>query len=60
MQEKEKEKCEQRSSEELERLLSETEEKLRKKELEVAALNTLIDIAEENGVRVRKNFGAKR
>ena len=41
---------------EVERLRSE----LYNKDMEVQALNALIDVAEEHGVAVRKNSGAKQ
>lgn len=49
-----------KSKEELLELLRQKEAELQRKTMEVAALNTLIDIAERNGVSVRKNSGAKR
>lgn len=49
-----------KSKEELLELLKKKEFELQKKTMEVAALNKLIDIAERNGISIRKNSGAKR
>lgn len=44
----------------LKRRVKELEERLRQTELQNLALNTMIDIAEEQGVRIRKKSGAKQ
>lgn len=49
-----------RSQEELMELLRQKDAELQRKTMEIEALNKLIDIAERNGVSVRKNSGAKR
>ena len=49
-----------KSQEELIELLRQKEAELQRKTMEIEALNKLIDIAERNGVSVRKNSGAKR
>lgn len=48
------------SREELERQLEELRVKLARKELELEAVNTLVDIAERHGYQIRKNSGAKQ
>lgn len=40
--------------------VQELEAKLKESELKVLALNTMIDIAEEQGIQIRKKSGAKR
>jgi len=44
----------------LEKQLKETEEKLAQAEMKVKVLDTMIDIAERQGIKVRKNSGAKQ
>ena len=46
--------------EELRRLLEEKDRLLHHKDMQLLALNTLIDVAEEHGIHVRKNSGAKQ
>ena len=43
-----------------ERRIAELEKRLRKSELQNMALNTMIDIAEEQGLPIRKKSGAKQ
>ena len=43
-----------------ERRIAELEKRLHKSEMQNMALNTLIDIAEEQGIQIRKKYGAKR
>lgn len=52
--------AEGQSQEELIKLLRQKEAELQRKTMELEALNKLIEIAERNGVSVRKNSGAKR
>lgn len=40
--------------------IKELEKKLKESEMKVLALNTMIDIAEEQGVQIRKKSGAKQ
>lgn len=47
-------------NEALRRRVKELEERLRFSELQNLALNTMIDIAEEQGVDIRKKSGAKQ
>lgn len=49
-----------KSVEELERELSRVKKELAEEKMRVIALNTLIDVAEENGYRIRKKSGAKQ
>lgn len=49
-----------RTPEELEELLRQKDAELQMKNMQIEALNKLIDIAERNGISVRKNSGAKR
>lgn len=44
----------------LKRRIKELEERLRFSELQNLALNTMIDIAEEQGIEIRKKSGAKQ
>lgn len=58
------EKMQQGSPEErilaLEKQLKETENQLEAAEMKVKVLNTMIDIAERKGIKIRKNSGAKQ
>lgn len=58
------EKMQQGSPEErilaLEKQLRETENQLEAAEMKVKVLNTMIDIAERKGIKIRKNSGAKQ
>ncbi|MCQ2125786.1 MAG: hypothetical protein MJZ25_16595 [Fibrobacter sp.] len=56
----EKKSPKQTSREELEKQLEELRVKLARKELELEAVNTLVDIAEKHGYQIRKNSGAKQ
>ena len=47
-------------NEALRRRVKELEERLRFSELQNLALNTMIDIAEEQGIDIRKKSGAKQ
>ncbi len=49
-----------KSVEELERELARVKKELAEEKMRVIALNTLIDVAEENGYRIRKKSGAKQ
>ena len=49
-----------RSAEELEAENKKLSKDLEWAELQIKALNTLIDIAEEQGIRIRKKSGAKQ
>ena len=44
----------------LKKRVKELEDRLRYAELQNLALNTMIDIAEEQGIRIRKKSGAKQ
>lgn len=44
----------------MKRELEQARSELYAKDLQLKALNALIDVAEEHGVRVRKNSGAKQ
>lgn len=44
----------------LEKQLKETENQLEAAEMKVKVLNTMIDIAERKGIKIRKNSGAKQ
>ena len=58
------EKMQQGSPEErilaLEKQLKETENQLEAAEMKVKVVNTMIDIAERKGIKIRKNSGAKQ
>ena len=47
-------------NEALKRRIKELEERLRFSELQNLALNTMIDIAEEQGIEIRKKSGARQ
>ncbi len=47
-------------NEQLKRRIKDLEERLRFSELQNLALNTMIDIAEEQGIDIRKKSGAKQ
>lgn len=49
-----------KGEEELRKLLVQKEAELQRKTMELEALNKLIEIAERNGISIRKNSGAKR
>lgn len=49
-----------RTIEELEKEIERLEKRLRKSEDKVLALNTMIDIAEEQGMRIRKKSGVRQ
>lgn len=49
-----------KGEEELRKLLVQKEAELQRKTMELEALHKLIEIAERNGISIRKNSGAKR
>ncbi len=55
-----KETSPQDENEQLKRRIKDLEERLRFSELQNLALNTMIDIAEEQGIDIRKKSGAKQ